>query len=97
MSRANVLDVREGERERMSEEIVRCPYCVEGGEFRPMERLSNTWFVCPGCGHKATPGAQHSSCACPKCQDVDQVAIRCRTPRDVRNDFEDHPKHRAVS
>lgn len=71
----------------ISEQIVRCPYCVLGNEFRPMlrrpqgragSRLEN-WFVCMVCGHKATPGAQHSSCACAKCQEMDRIAIRCRT------------------
>jgi len=40
----------------MSEEIVRCPYCVMDSEFRLMLRQSRRKrFVCVSCGHTATP------------------------------------------
>jgi predicted RNA-binding Zn-ribbon protein involved in translation (DUF1610 family) len=71
----------------MSLPIVRCPYCVLGGEFRPMFRRAKK-YICLGCGHHTLPGALYSKCACPKCQEMNQIATRCR------NVFEGMP-HRA--
>jgi hypothetical protein len=77
-------DNREGELERMSDEIVRCPYCVLGNEFRPMIRRSKNWFICLSCGHLATPNVLYSKCACSKCQEMNRIASRCRGSEELR-------------
>jgi len=62
----------------MSEVIVRCPYCVLGGEFRRMLQRSKTCYICLSCGHRASLGLSYIKCACPKCQKMDVIAHRCR-------------------
>jgi len=69
----------------MSEEIVRCPYCVQDTEFRLMLRRSTKWFVCPGCGHTATPEDPYKKCPCTKCCAMTRLANRCRTSEELRN------------
>jgi hypothetical protein len=76
---------REGERVRMLEEIVRCPYCVQGSEFRPMIRRSGEWFVCVSCGHTATSDDPYAKCPCPKCREVTRLATRRRSSEEPRN------------
>jgi hypothetical protein len=60
----------------MSQEKVRCPYCVSGSEFRPMFRRSKGAFVCVGCDHRATPGEPHSKCPCSRCRKLNRIAGR---------------------
>jgi hypothetical protein len=68
----------------MSEEIVRCPYCVMGSEFRPMLRRSRKkGFVCVICGHLATPADPYLKCPCSQCRAVKRIANRCRTSEDL--------------
>jgi hypothetical protein len=83
----------------MPQEIVRCPYCVLGNEFRrmfpsssgtPSRTPSSTTvrrpkkFVCVSCGHTATPDARYPRCACPKCQEMDRLASQCRSAEELR-------------
>lgn len=68
----------------MSEGIVRCPYCVLGGEFRRMLPRSRNCFICLSCGHRTTVGASSLKCACPKCQRMDVIAHRCRSAEPLR-------------
>jgi len=71
----------------MPQEIVRCPYCVLGNEFRPMFRSTvrrAKKFVCISCGHTTTPDALYSKCACPKCQEMNRLASRCRSAEEMR-------------
>lgn len=73
------------ERESMSEEIVRCPYCVMGSEFRPMlPRFRETEFVCVSCGHVATPDDPYLKCPCSRCVDMSRLASRRRSSEDLR-------------
>jgi hypothetical protein len=60
----------------MSQEIVRCPYCVEGSDFRPMFRQSEESFVCSGCGHESTPEGRYGRCICQRCIRMNRVASR---------------------
>ena len=47
---------------------VRCPYCVEGREFRLMlDHDSDECYLCASCGHLAMPGHPEFSCPCTKC------------------------------
>jgi hypothetical protein len=48
---------------------VRCPYCVEGREFKLMEPRdpTNGWYTCEGCGHLAMPLQSDFRCHCAKC------------------------------
>jgi DNA-directed RNA polymerase subunit RPC12/RpoP len=69
----------------MSEENIRCPYCVLGSEFRPMHRRSSEQFFCPSCGHEATLDHPYLKCACQRCRKMDQLAIRCRFSEEQRH------------
>jgi len=60
----------------MSEEIVRCPFCVEDGEFRRMSRQSKKLFLCLGCGHLSSPADTHLRCSCPRCTRMNRIASR---------------------
>jgi DNA-directed RNA polymerase subunit RPC12/RpoP len=58
----------------MSQETVRCPYCVLGSDFRPMFRKSSKSFVCVGCGHLSSPEDTHLRCPCQRCAQMNRVA-----------------------
>ena len=60
----------------MSQEIVRCPYCVLDSEFRPMFRRSKKSFVCATCGHTAIPDEPRAKCLCPRCRELIRLANR---------------------
>ena len=60
----------------MSQEIIRCPYCVQGGDFRPMSVRSGKSFVCVGCGHLSFPEDPHLRCSCRRCLEMNRVASR---------------------
>ena len=68
----------------MLPEIVRCPYCVEGGCFRPMLQPSKGWFFCLGCGHTTRPADPHAKCSCARCYAMSQLATRCKKGEDLR-------------
>ena len=78
-------DARDGERVSMLEEIVRCPYCVQDSEFRPMVQRSGEWFLCVSCGHTATSDDPYAKCPCPKCREVTRLATRRRSSEELRN------------
>jgi len=57
----------------MTEQMVRCPYCLLSDQFRPMvERPS--WFVCEQCGHVLLPGDPDFKCACDRCTQLKRAA-----------------------
>ena len=58
----------------MAEQIVRCPYCVLGNEFRPMVQRSQGWFICLSCGHTAMPEKPDFKCFCKKCGELNRAA-----------------------
>ena len=58
----------------MSDEIIRCPYCVLGSEFRPMSPRSKGFFVCGTCGHTAVPDESYAKCLCPRCRRMNRAA-----------------------
>ena len=60
----------------MSQEIVRCPYCVLGSEFQPMFRRSDTTFACVNCGHTSSPEDPYLRCSCPRCHQMNRIANR---------------------
>jgi predicted RNA-binding Zn-ribbon protein involved in translation (DUF1610 family) len=79
----------------MSEEMMRCPYCVMDSEFRPMLRQSmlrrtvlrqsrRKWFVCVSCGHTATPDDPYAKCSCSRCREMKRIADRCRSLEHLR-------------
>jgi hypothetical protein len=50
-------------------DAVRCPYCIEGQNFKRMlPRSEGEWFLCPACGHANMPGHSSYRCNCPKCE-----------------------------
>jgi len=65
----------------MSQEIVRCPYCVQDSEFRPMFRESKKLFVCVNCGHSVVPDDVYAKCPCDRCRDMNRAANRITRER----------------
>ena len=58
----------------MSQEIIRCPYCVQGSEFQPMFRRSENTYACLKCGHTSSPEDSSLRCPCPRCREVSRIA-----------------------
>ena len=65
----------------MSQEIIRCPYCVLDSEFRPMLRKSRKLFICVSCAHTAATGGSHLNCSCSRCHEMNSVADRITRER----------------
>ena len=51
------------------DDIVRCPYCVLGDNFRPMLERPG-WYVCERCGHTILPYDREFLCKCRRCQQL---------------------------
>jgi len=48
--------------------VVRCPYCVESGNFKPMMvPETGDGHVCSHCGHVVLPSNPMYECTCTKC------------------------------
>jgi len=60
----------------MAQEIVRCPFCVQDSEFRPMLRRSKKSYVCVGCGHLSSLSYPYLRCTCPGCRRMNRIANR---------------------
>ena len=53
----------------MAKEVIRCPYCVEHGQFRPMiPHGTGSWWMCARCGHIAMPSNPNFKCTCTRCE-----------------------------
>ena len=65
----------------MSQEIIRCPYCVLGSDFRPMFRRSTKSYICVGCGHVASPEGPYLRCDCQRCTQMNRAASRISRER----------------
>jgi hypothetical protein len=65
----------------MSQEIIRCRYCVQGGEFQPMLQQSENTFACLKCGHTSSSKDPHLRCACSRCREVSRIANRLSRDR----------------
>lgn len=49
-------------------EHIRCPYCVDAGNFKIMTLQSGgDWYLCGSCGHLALPSNPLFHCTCGKC------------------------------
>jgi len=48
---------------------MRCPYCIEGGNFKAMMGQGGleTAYVCARCGHLAQPTDPSFKCMCNQC------------------------------
>ena len=58
----------------MDKTVVRCPYCVEDGNFKIMTRMGEgTRYVCAGCTHTVVPEDPSYRCACAKCGRVSDL------------------------
>ena len=57
----------------MNEQVVSCPYCLLGDQFRPM-RQRPEWFICEQCGHVLLPGDSDFKCACNRCIELNRAA-----------------------
>jgi len=50
--------------------VIRCPYCVLGIQFRPMQAHLDGRFICETCGHLAVPMDSNFNCSCRKCVEL---------------------------
>lgn len=51
--------------------IIRCPYCIEGKDFKVMiGRAEGEWFLCARCSHVTMPHDPGYECKCAKCDDL---------------------------
>jgi len=57
----------------MSEQVVRCPFCVLGDDFRPMLEKPD-WFICEQCGHTLLTGDPEFKCRCANCVKLNRAA-----------------------
>jgi len=57
----------------MAEDIVRCPYCVLGDQFRIMLQRPE-WFICERCGHVVLPEDPGFRCSCGGCLELSRAA-----------------------
>jgi hypothetical protein len=49
--------------------VIRCPYCVESGNFKVMASPeSGDGHICHRCGHVVLPSNPMFACACSKCE-----------------------------
>ena len=64
----------ESGRLNMAQQIMRCPYCVLGDDFRPMLFRPEGWFICQKCGHTSMPGKPEFQCFCHKCEKLKRAA-----------------------
>jgi Zn finger protein HypA/HybF involved in hydrogenase expression len=58
----------------VADQVVCCPYCALGNEFRPMIQQSRGWFICLSCGHTAMPEDPRFRCFCKKCGELNRAA-----------------------
>ena len=59
---------------KLAAQVVRCPYCVLGDDFRRMLPRAEGWFICQKCGHTAMPGEPEFRCFCQKCGESNRAA-----------------------
>jgi rubrerythrin len=57
----------------MSDQVVRCPYCLLADQFRPMLQRPD-WFICEQCGHVLLPDDPDFRCACSTCMELNRAA-----------------------
>jgi ribosomal protein S27AE len=48
-------------------DLIRCPYCVLGFEFRPMIAHVDGRYICGKCGHTTRLGDAVYECQCERC------------------------------
>lgn len=56
---------------------VRCPFCVEGNEFKKMTDLSGgagDAYYCTACRHLVRNGQPEFHCLCPNCRAMAQLS-----------------------
>jgi DNA-directed RNA polymerase subunit RPC12/RpoP len=58
----------------MDDEIVRCPYCILGNDFRLMLPRSGGWFVCLTCIQIAVSEKPEFKCFCQNCGELNRAA-----------------------
>lgn len=61
----------------MTDQLLRCPYCVLGNEFGPMTHRSEGWFICLKCGHTVRHEDPGFKCFCKKCSELYRAAQNC--------------------
>jgi len=54
-------------------EDVRCPYCVEGNEFKAMAGHLDGRFICGKCGHIVRLNDSGFRCACTRCRELNRA------------------------
>ena len=52
-------------------QVLRCPFCVADGQFKPMTAQAGDLYLCDGCGHLAQPSNPSFDCTCGKCMGLE--------------------------
>jgi hypothetical protein len=65
--------------------IVRCPYCVDGKNFRALRAASESRYFCEQCGHEVATGEPGFRCECKKCEGYRQHLPAPRSKESMRN------------
>ena len=59
-----------------SDPTIRCPYCVEGSDFKVMLPIAGgDWHRCEGCGHVVFQNDLAFKCACLNCADFGPLRV----------------------
>jgi hypothetical protein len=72
-------------------DITRCPYCVQGDNFRPMKpRSEGRWFMCEACDHTVMPDKAKFECECQKCEELSRPLRDEFNGKLIRNNLHAH-------
>lgn len=55
-------------------EVIRCPYCIEGDNFKQMIGHLDGRHICARCGHVVRVDEPDYVCNCPKCLELNRLA-----------------------
>jgi len=58
----------------MTDQVVRCPYCVVGDHLRLMVPRPGGWFICYKCVHTVKPSDPNFRCFCQGCGESTRAA-----------------------
>ena len=77
----------------MTQEVVRCPYCVLGVQFRPMAPHLDGRFICEKCGHTALADGTSFACSCERCEELNCVT----NPHGCESDSQNQDRRQLIA
>jgi hypothetical protein len=58
--------------------ILRCPYCTDGNDFKPMVGHLDGRYICASCGHLICLDVATFVCICSKCLELNRPLHRMK-------------------